>query len=408
MSPSTAREGDGGLPAALAGIRVVDLTTIVFGPSATQMLADYGAEVIKVEGPGGDSTRHTGPSAEAGMASLFLGSNRNKRSIELDLKSAAGRAVLDALVDRADILIHNIRPPKLAALGLSPEDALRRNPRLVYVGLHGFGEDGPYAGLPAYDDIIQSLSGAADLGRRQTGMPRYMPTIIADKVAGQMAVHAALAALFQRERTGRGQFVEVPMYECVVQFLMAEHLAARHLAPPAPADTAPAAQDFGYLRTLAEWRKPYATTDRHICFMPYSDRNWRDFFSAAGLDQLLDDPRFATIGERTRHIEELYRLLETVIAANSSAYWLDLGARLGIPCARVNALEELEGDPHLAAVGLFGRLAAGEDWSMRYVRSPVRLTDSQVDPALPPRLDADGAAILAELGFPADFRERGR
>ena len=384
-------------PPALHGIRVIDLTTVVFGPSATQTLADYGADVIKVEGPEGDSTRFTGPALEEGMASLFLGSNRNKRSIVLDLKSEAGRLALSGLIDTADMLVHNIRPQKLAALGLAPDECCARNPRLIYVGLHGFGEDGPYAGLPAYDDIIQSLSGAADLCRRQTGTPRYMPTIVADKVAGQMAVHAALAALYQRERTGRGQFVEVPMYECVVQFLMTEHFAARHLVGPEDEDAQPRPEAFGYRRTLAEWRKPYATTDGHVCFMPYSDRNWRDFFAAVSLTHCIDDPRFATIARRTDHIELLYRMLVEVIAGESSDYWLELGGRLGIPCSRVNAMSDLEADPHLAAVGMFGLLPGEGGSAMRYVRSPIRLAASEVPPRLPPRLGEHSAEILAEL-----------
>lgn len=165
---------------ALAGIRVVDLTTVIFGPSATQVLADYGADVIKIEAPDGDSTRNTGPTAEAGMASLFLGSNRNKRSVVLDLKQPKALVALDALIASADIFIHNIRPQKLARLGLESAALRARYPRLIYIGLHGFGQDGPYGGRPAYDDIVQSLSGAADLGRRQTGVPRYMPTIVAD------------------------------------------------------------------------------------------------------------------------------------------------------------------------------------------------------------------------------------
>lgn len=389
-------------PAALGDVKVLDLTTVVFGPSATQALADYGADVIKVEGPEGDSTRHTGPALEAGMSSLFLGSNRNKRSLVLDLKTDKGRAVLDRLTTWADVLIHNIRPQKLQALGLDPCKACERNPRLIYVGLHGFGEDGPYAGRPAYDDIIQALSGAADLGRRQSGIPRYMPTIMADKVAGQMAVHATLAALYQRERTGRGQYIEVPMFECAVQFLLTEHLAAGHLIP-AGVDGQAADESYGYRRTMAAWRRPYATTDGFVCFMPYNDRNWRDFFVASGRDDLLGDPRYANIAARTEHIEQLYALLEAEIAKWSSDHWLELGERLGIPCSVVNRLEDLERDPHLQAVGMFGQLEAGEQWSMRFVRNPVRLKESEVTPVMPPRLGQHGPQVLQELGFDPAF-----
>ena len=382
-------------PAALDGIRVVDLTTVVFGPSATQVLADYGADVIKVEAPGGDSTRHTGPTAEPGMASLFLGSNRNKRSVVLDLNKPEDHASLLTLVDGADVFIHNIRPQKLVARGLDSGTLCARNPRLIYAGLHGFGMDGPYAGRPAYDDVVQSLGGAADLGRRQTGIPRYMPTVLADKIAGQMAAHAVLAALFQRERTGKGQFVEVPMYECLVNFLMIEHLYARHIVRGE--DSPARADDLGYTRTLAEWRRPYRTLDSYVCFMPYGDRDWQRFFAAAGLHHLAADPRFITLSARTRNIADLYRLLEETMIGETTAHWLELGARLEIPCSHVNRLEDLEEDPHLKAVGLFGTLPAGADWDFRYVRSPVLLAGSRTTPSLPPRLGEHTREVLDSL-----------
>ena len=384
-------------PASLHGIRILDLTTVIFGPSATQVLADYGADVIKVEAPEGDSTRHTGPSAEPGMASLFLGSNRNKRSVVLDLKTPEGRAAILLLVDQSDVFIHNIRPQKLAALGLDSASLCARNPRLVYAGLHGFGIDGPYAGRPAYDDVIQSLGGAADLGRRQTGMPRYMPTVLGDKIAGQMAVHAVLAALFQRERTGKGQFVEVPMYECLVNFLLVEHLYARHIVRGE--DEGAVAEDLGYMRTLAEWRRPYQTLDSHVCFMPYGDRDWQRFFAATGMPELASDPRFATLGERTRNIAELYRLLESIMSQDTTAHWLELGARLEIPCSPVNRLEDLEADEHLRAVELFGTLPTGADWDFRYVRSPVRMDDTHTIPRRPPRLGEHTLEVFKELGL---------
>ena len=380
---------------ALEGIKVVDLTTVVFGPSATQVLADYGADIIKVEAPGGDSARHTGPSAEPGMASLFLGSNRNKRSVVLDLKTDEGRAALLSLVDQADVFIHNIRPQKLAPLGLDSASLHARNPRLIYAGLHGFGIDGPYAGRPAYDDVVQSLSGAADLGRRQTGVPRYMPTVLGDKIAGQMAVHAVLAALFQRERTGRGQFVEVPMYECLVNFLLIEHLFARHIVQSGESEATE--HELGYTRTLAEWRRPYPTRDSHVCFMPYGDRDWRRFFAERGLDHLADDPRFSTISERTRNIGQLYRLLEDIMTSETTAYWLELGARLEIPCSAVNRLEDLEQDEHLRAVEMFGTLPTGANWDYRFVRSPIRLDESHTPPRRPPRLGEHTSEVLGAI-----------
>ena len=237
----------------LAGVRVIDLTSIVFGPYATQMLGDLGADVIKVEPPGGDTTRYTGPRVSADMASLFMGSNRNKRSIVLDLKVAKARDVLLRMVDRADVFVHNMRPQKLEALGLGPDALCERNPRLIYAGVHGFREDGPYGGRPAYDDIIQGLCGVASLMGQLTGEPRYAPVILADKTSALVASQAMLAALYAREKTGRGQFVEIPMFEIMVGFMMVEHLHGLGFDPPQG--------EPGYSRVLAPWRRPYRTAD---------------------------------------------------------------------------------------------------------------------------------------------------
>lgn len=382
---------------ALAGVRIIDMTTVVAGPSATQTLADYGAEVIKIEAPGGDTTRYTGPTLEPGMASLYLGSNRNKKSVLLDLKDPEAVIALRALCEGADVFIHNVRPQKLAGLGISAEVMRGRNPRLIFVGLHGFGEEGPYAGRPAYDDIIQALSGVADLNRRHMGEMRYMPTIVADKVAGQMAVHATLAALFQRERTGVGQTVEVPMYEAMVQFLLVEHFNARQLIDPA-GDPPARAEDLAYARTSAPWRKPFRTRDGYVCLLPYSDRDWRKFFIEVGCAETADDPRFVSVAERTRNVAELYELLGGILKSEQTSHWLAVGERLGIACAPVQRLEDLESDPHLTAVDMFPSLPMGE-WTMRAVRSPVRMERSQVAPTAPPRLGEHTGSVLRAAGI---------
>lgn len=389
--------------AALAGIRVVDLTSVVFGPYATQTLADYGADVIKVEPPEGDNTRRLGPLREPGMASIFLGCNRNKRSVVLDLKQAAAREALLALADTADVFIHNVRPASLARLGLSAQVLQARNPRLVFVGLHGFGEQGPYAGMPAYDDIIQSLSGAADLMARQTGHPGYFPTIAADKVCGLTAVHAVLAALFQRERTGRGQCVEVPMLESMAHFLLVEHLYARHQATGADAPAA-SAGDVGYPRALASTRRPYQTADGHACVMPYTDENWRRFLPAIGRPELVADPRFATLAQRTVHIEALLAEVKAVIAGQPTAHWQRLCAELDIPCAPINRLHDLEHDPHLLQVEFFFLLPAADGQDYRFARPPVRLADNQVAPRRPPLLGEHTAEVLGALPLPPAVR----
>ena len=376
---------------ALAGVRVLDLTSIVFGPYASQILADYGADVIKIEPPEGDSTRRTGPQQEPGLAAIFLGINRNKRSISLDLKQAGARDALLALVDDADVLMHSMRPAKMARLGLDPHTLCARNPRLVYAGLYGFGEGGAYAGQPAYDDIVQGLSGVADIAQRQGGTARYLPTIAADKTCGLVAAHAILAALFQRERTGLGQQVEVPMFESMASYLLVEHFYGRHLQDtPGPA---------GYPRVLAPWRRPYQTADGLLCMMPYTDAHWRRFFTETGHAGLADDARFADIGARTRHIDTLYEQVGAIVAGHDTAYWLALCQRLEIPAAPVNRLEDLEHDPHLNSVEFFVPLQSAAGHRYSFPRSPVRLQRSRVEPSMPPRLGEHTREVLRQAGL---------
>lgn len=376
---------------ALGGVRILDLTSVVFGPYASQILADYGADVIKIEAPSGDSTRRTGPSQEPGLAAIFLGLNRNKRSIVLDLKQAAAREALLTMVDQADVLMHSMRPAKMAALGLDPDTLCARNPRLVYAGLYGFGAGGAYDGRPAYDDIIQGLSGFADLVDRQTGEPRYLPTVAADKTCGLVAAHAILAALFQRERTGAGQQLEVPMFESMASYALVEHYYGRHLSDePGQA---------GYPRVLTAWRKPCRTADGHVCLMPYTDAHWRDFFIAADRRDLAEDARFADISARTRHIETLYELQAGIVARHDTAYWLALCERLEIPAAPVNRLQDLETDPHLRSVDFFVALESASGSHYRFPRNPVRLQHSHVPATMPPRLGEHTRDVLREAGL---------
>lgn len=378
----------------LAGIRVLDLTSVIFGPYASQILADYGADVIKLEAPQGDSTRNTGPRYEDGLAAMFLSVNRNKRGLVLDLKHAAAREALLKLAETADVFMHSIRPQKMAALGLGPDALRARNPRLVYAALLGFGTGGAYEGRPAYDDTIQGLSGIADIMARQTGEPRYMPTIAADKTCGLIAAHAILAALFQRERTGAGQVVEVPMFESMVSFNLVEHFYGRHLADdPGPT---------GYPRLLSKWRKPYRTMDGYLCMMPYTDAHWRQFFTHSGYPQHAQDPRFADIGMRTRHIDTLYALAQEIVAQRDSGYWLELCERIEVPATRINSLDDLEADPHLTDVGMFVRVADAESRNYCFTRNPVRMERGSDELRFPPRLGEHTRPILAEAGLSPD------
>ena len=377
----------------LAGLKVIDLSSVIFGPYCAQWLADLGADVIKLEAPEGDSTRQTGPGLEPGMAALYLGSNRNKRGLVLDLKTPDGQAALDRLLETADVLLHSIRPQKLKSLGLDPDTLLARHPRLVYAGLHGFGEDGPYGGLPAYDDVIQGMSGVADLMAQSTGEPRYMPTIIADKVSGLTAAIAILSAIIRRQTTGKGGFVEIPMFETMVAFNFVEHFYGHHFSPPLG--------PLGYPRVMAPWRKPLETADGHVCMMAYTDAHWRGFFTVAGAPEHLDDPRFASISTRTRHIDAIYGLAAGLIRGKTTADWLSLLEAAQIPCARVIPLAALETDPHLIATGFFQRVETPAG-PLNFPGVPVLFDGERPPVAAPPHLGEHSRAVLAEAGFSDD------
>jgi crotonobetainyl-CoA:carnitine CoA-transferase CaiB-like acyl-CoA transferase len=377
----------------LDGIRILDLSTVVLGPYASQILAEYGAEVIKIETPDGDSTRRTGPSTEDGMGAIFLGVNRGKKSVVLDLKTPAGRETLLNLVDTADVLMHSIRPQKLAAIGLDPQAVRTRNPKIVYVGLHGFAEDGPYGGMPAYDDIIQGLSGCAGLMERQSGTAQYYPTIAADKTTGLVAAHAILAALFKRERNGEGSFVEVPMLESMVAFNLVEHMYGQHFEPPLAAP--------GYPRLLNPYRKPFRTLDGYLCAMPYTDQHWKRFFIEAGEPALAEDPRFANISLRTKNIEALYEIADRIIPTRTTAQWLEVCARLEIPASKMNRLEDLPGDEHLVATGFFETIEDPAMGTLRFPGVPVQIDGRRLPVRMAPRLGQHTQEVLASIGVKA-------
>lgn len=377
----------------LDGIRVLDLSTVVLGPYASQILAEYGAEVIKIETPDGDSTRRTGPSTEDGMGAIFLGVNRGKKSVVLDLKQPSGRETLLKLVDTADVLMHSIRPQKLAAIWLDPQALRTRNPKLVYVGLHGFAEDGPYGGMPAYDDIIQGLSGCAGLMERQGGTAQYYPTIAADKTTGLVAAHAILAALFKRERNGEGSFVEVPMLESMVAFNLVEHMYGHHFDPPLGAP--------GYPRLLNPYRKPFRTLDGYLCAMPYTDQHWKRFFIEAGEPALADDPRFVNISLRTKNIEALYEIADRIIPTRTTAQWLEVCARLEIPASKMNRLEDLQADEHLVTTGFFETIEDPAMGTLRFPGVPVQIDGRRLPVRMAPRLGEHTEEVLASIGVKA-------
>jgi crotonobetainyl-CoA:carnitine CoA-transferase CaiB-like acyl-CoA transferase len=382
----------------LEGIRIVDLTSVVMGPFASQILGDLGADVIKVESPEGDSTRNTGPAAEPGMAAIFLGANRNKRSVVLDLKQAGAREALQKIIATADVFMHSIRPQKLGALGLDPDTLLKKHPRLIFAGLHGFGADGPYGGLPAYDDVIQGMSGLAALTQMQTGEPRYFPTIAADKTSGLYAVIGILAAIAKRERSGHGGFVEIPMFESMVAFSLVEHLYGRHFDPPR--------SEPGYPRVLVEWRRPFKTADGYICMLPYTNAHWKNFFAETGSPELATDQRFATIAARTKNIAELYAFAGARIAERTSTAWTAICKRLEIPATPVKSLNEIIDDEHLRAMGFFVTLEDEKMGRVLFPSLPIRFDGEAAPIVMPARLGEHTREVLREAGLDEAAIER--
>jgi crotonobetainyl-CoA:carnitine CoA-transferase CaiB-like acyl-CoA transferase len=380
------------VPGPLAGVRVLDVSTVVLGPWAAQTLGDMGADIIKVEPPEGDTTRRLGPARHPGMGAFYLACNRNKRSLVLDLKQAAGRAALLRLAATADVILHNFRPGPAARLGLEYEAFRAVNPRLVYCATYGFRAGGPYGNKPAYDDIIQAAAGLASLQAPLVGEPRYVPTIVADKTSSLAVLSAVLAALFHRERTGEGQAIEVPMFETVVAYVMVEHLYGETFVPPI--DTA------GYKRILNRWRRPFRTKDGYLAVLPYTDADWRAFFALAGRTDLQADPRFQTLEARLANIEALYEELGKIVAGRSSAEWLDVLDRASVPAMGVNTLEGLLTDPQLEATGFWKIVDHPSEGTLRVPDIPT--TYSRTPGAirrLPPRLGEHSTEVLREAGF---------
>jgi crotonobetainyl-CoA:carnitine CoA-transferase CaiB-like acyl-CoA transferase len=380
------------MPGPLAGIRILDLTSVVAGPLATQMLGDMGADVIKIEAPEGDAPRHTGPARSPGMAALFMGLNRSKRSLVLDLKKDDAKAALWRLIAGADVFVHSMRPQAIKKLGFAHETVCGKNPRIVYAALHGYRDGGPYSGQPAYDDVIQGQSGIAALMSEVAGEPRYAPMILADKTCALAIVGAVSAALFARERTGRGQFVEIPMFEQMVAFVLGEHLFGHNFAPPMGA--------LGYTRVLAAWRRPYKTSDGYLCMMAYTQTHWQKFWTMVGKPDIHADPRFDSIAARARNVVALYELAGACIAGKTTDEWLALLRQLEIPAARMSSLAEVMTDPQLAASGFFQRATHPSEGEILYTDLPVRFSDGAATGArLQPRLGEHSIEVLREAGL---------
>ena len=376
----------------LSGMRIIDLTTILLGPVATQMLGDLGADVIKVESPAGDAVRGAGPPpVEDGMGAIFLTNNRNKRGIVLDLKDPRGLEAMMRLVESADAFVHNMRPDAVDRLGLDYPAVRARNETIVYCGAYGFRQAGPYGGKPAYDDMIQAVSGLAAL-QAVDGEPRYVTSAIADKVTGLHVAVAVLSALLHRALTGEGQSIEVPMFETLVSFNMFEHLYGKTYEPPRGS--------MGYPRTLSPDRRPYRTRDGWIGVLPYTDRQWAALFEIAGRADLARDPRFRTLPSRLAHIDEVYATLGELLAERTTAQWLEAFDAASIPSMPVNQPDDLVTDPHLAATGFWQTLEHPDLGTLRLPDVPARFsrTPGSVRRA-PPGLGEHSVEILTEMGY---------
>jgi crotonobetainyl-CoA:carnitine CoA-transferase CaiB-like acyl-CoA transferase len=381
----------------LAGVSVLDLTAVVLGPLATQVLGDFGADVIKLEPPEGDLMRANGVSRQRGMSSIFMAINRNKRSLALDLKRPEGLAAVRRLLPGVDVLVHNMRPAAIERLGLGHGACAALNPRLVYAAATGFGEGGPDAGQPAFDDVIQAACGLAELIGRDRDEPAYVPSLIADKTTGLLLANAVLAALFERTRSGLGQSIEVPMFESMVAFMMVEHLGGLSFDPPLGG--------AGYARLLAGGRKPAPTRDGFVAMLPYTTAHWQRFFAQLGREDLSRKHAVDDRHARNARVHELYADMAAITATLSTAELLALCRTLDIPATRLHRLDDLPSHPHLQAVGLFQRTQHPSQGAMLSVRPTTRFGRTPADLALPaPLLGEHSDAVLAEAGLTADER----
>ena len=376
----------------LEGVKILDLTTVVMGPFATQVLGDFGAEIIKIEEPGGDLTRVIGPERNAGMASLYLGSNRNKKSLVLNLKKQEAKSALWKLIRESDILIHNIRPQKIAALGFDADSVLKFNPQIVYVGLHGYREEGIYGGQPAFDDVIQGQSGIAGAFQARDNIPNLAPTIVADKSTALLASTGLLAAYIKRLRSGHGSFLEVSMFEGMVGYVMIEHHAGETFIPPI--------DKAGYSRVLSRFRRPHKTKDGYMCILPYTDHQYDKFWQAVDRVDYASDERFNSIKNRSKNISELYEIIGEIASNLETKVLIEMLTEAEIPCGAVNKLEDLKNDPHLKDLGFFREFEHPTEGLIQVPDSAFRLNRKE----LPirhhqPKLGEHSKEILLKLGY---------
>jgi crotonobetainyl-CoA:carnitine CoA-transferase CaiB-like acyl-CoA transferase len=376
----------------LNGVRVLDLTTVVMGPFATQILGDLGADVIKVEPPEGDVMRQAWPYRNAGMGSIYLNTNRNKRSVVLDLKKAPALEAFLLLAKTSDVLVYNVRPQAMARLRLSYEDIFSINPRIIYVGCFGYSQRGPYAARAAYDDMIQGAVAIPWLLHKQgAAEPRYAPMIVADRSVGQQVASAVSAALYFREKTGKGQRIDVPMFEHVLQMILGDHLGGYTFEPQHG--------DPGYHRILAPDRRPYQTKDGWLCTLIYNDKQWKAFFEVIGKPDMLRSPEYATQEARSRNYTKAYAFVAAELKQRTTAEWLEALGRADIPVQKMNSLDDIVADPHLAAIGYLKTVEHPSEGRIKTLGIPSEWSESQPEYRRhAPKLGEHTREVLREAG----------
>jgi crotonobetainyl-CoA:carnitine CoA-transferase CaiB-like acyl-CoA transferase len=378
----------------LDGVRVIDLTGTVLGPMGTQILGDAGADVVKIEPPGGDTIRYVGPRRSPDMAAYFVNLNRNKRSVVLDLKIPAARAALERLIEGADVLVHNMRLSAAARAGLDYASLAAKFPRLIHASATGFRQNSSLRDVPAYDDIIQGLSGLAALNGEASGAdgPRYVPSVVADKLTGHVLASSIAMALYARERSGRGQSLHVPMLDTVLSFLLPEHLWGHSINDPA--------QGIGYPRMMIPDRRPFPTLDGHLCLIAVTNAQYARLFALFGKPEVMQDPRFATTTARGQNVGALYALIAAELRTRTTEAWLDALADADIPHGKANRLEDLPRDAYLREVDFFRDIAHPTEGPMTVLAPPVDYSATPLALHRPaPRLGQHTDEVLRELGL---------
>lgn len=380
----------------LAGVRVIDLTTVVMGPMASRMLGDLGADVIRIDSPVVDLMRNLDPKHSPGMSGVALNLHRNKRSVLLDLKSPAGKQALLDLVATSNGLVTNMRSAALDKLGVGPAELHAVRPDLVYCAAVGYGSDGPYAGRAAYDDVIQAVSGMASMFAWNGGEPALIPSTIADKIAAMHIVYAAVAGLYHQLATGEGQVIEIPMAESLASFNLVEHLNGHTFEPPE--------ETFSYPRIRSKNRRPRQTKDGWICLLPYSTENYHDVFNFVGRSDLAEDERFTTINKRVENVDALYAYVDEFAGLFTTAEWMSFCAENSVPCAPIEDLKSLDANEHFDAVGLLEMHDHPTEGPYRAIKDPVTFgaTPAPTIKQHAPRPGEHTADIMAELGWTED------